>query len=139
MRLLAALALACALFAGVAHAADAEDKRTVQCGGFPLWYGTTIASIGPLHGRPRIASVMALGAVTTEKDSHARAWVVWDETGTAWLGIAKHSPADLRQLWKSPEPPDFRFGVRVRFTPLTTPLPKAYRITDCHDALPYSG
>ena len=82
---------------------------------------------------------MALGAVTTEKDLHARAWVVWDETGYAWLGIAKRSPADLKRFWKNPEPPDYRFGVQVRFAPLTAPLPKKYQITDCPDALPYRG
>lgn len=84
-----------------------------------------------------MASVMALAAVTTQKDLHARAWMVWDEAGYAWLGIAERSPADLRRLWTNPKPPDFRFGVRVRFTPVTKPLPKAYRITDCPDALSY--
>lgn len=139
MRVSARFALAVlGLFSAVIpHGAIAADIQT-HCGGFPLSYGTTIAVIGPVVGKPRVASVVALGAVTAGNDLHARAWVVWDETGYAWLGLAQHSPAVLRRFWINPQPPEFRAGVRVRFTPLTKPLPKPYLITDCPHALPFA-
>ncbi len=139
VRLRVALVVLGTLFAAIPHGAIAANRLApTQCGGFPLPYGTTIAVIGPIVGAERVASVVALGAVTSGNDLHARAWVVWDETGYAWLGIAQRSPAVLRRFWTNPEPPDFSAGVRVRFTPLTKPLPKPYHITDCPHTLPFA-
>jgi hypothetical protein len=82
---------------------------------------------------------MAVAAVVrNDGDTHARAWMIWDERGFAWLAIAKNSPADLRNLWLFPKPPEFHGpGIQVRFTALKKGLPTAYRILDCPDALSY--
>lgn len=90
----------------------------------------------PSAAKQYAASVMAVAAVTRGNDLQARAWVVWDEGAYAWLGITESSPADLRELWVLNSPPDFRNSVKVRFTPMTKPLPKGYRLTDCPHALP---
>jgi hypothetical protein len=80
---------------------------------------------------------MAVAAVTGNDDFHALAWIVWDERGVGWLGIARSSPADLRAMWAFPVPPDFHGpGVQVRFTPFRT-LPMRYQLLDCGRTLPY--
>jgi len=87
-----------------------------------------------------VSSVVAVAAVTTQDDFHVLAWIVWDEHGVGWLGIAPQSPADLRRLWIFPTPPDFHGpGVQVRFTPFDKPLPGRYRLLDCPRTLPYRG
>ena len=118
--------------------AQAADNNAVACGGFPLRYGTTIASSGPTRAEQHASSVIALAAVTpVTGGSRARAWMVWDERGVGWLGIRRNSPSELRRLWTFPTQPDFTGpGVQVRFTPLTRPLPKTYRLTACSDSLP---
>jgi len=118
----------------------ANAARIVGCGGFPLQYGTTIGSVGPNNGKLRARSIIAVAAIASARgDAHARAWIAWDERSTAWLGIAKNSPADLQQLWSLKAPPSFAGGVgtQVRFSPLTRPLPPKYDLVDCPDALPY--
>lgn len=126
-----------ALTAGPSEASTVA-ARTVACGGFPLMYGTTIGGIGPSATDQRPSSVMAVAAVTLQHQVQAKAWIVWDERGYAWLGLSERSPADLKRLWGFREP--LRFTGPIRFTPTTKPLPqylpKQYRLTDCPDALP---
>lgn len=115
-----------------------SNQFMVGCGGFPLPYETTIASRGPSATRQVASSVIAVAAVTRGDDLRAKAWMVWDEGGFAWLGVAKDSPADLRDLWVFQQPPNFHGpGIQVRFTPLKKPLPKRYSLTACPRALPY--
>jgi hypothetical protein len=124
--------------AALARSAPIASANEVPmgCGGFPLRYETTIASRGPSATKQYISSVIAVAAVTAGEDLHARAWMVWDEGGFAWLGVAKNSPPDLRAMWAFGTPPEFHGpGVQVRFTPLKKPLPKTYRLTDCPRAL----
>jgi hypothetical protein len=115
---------------------------SVGCGGFPLDYGTAIGAIGPSRSELRARSIIAVAAITPDRgDLHARAWMVWDERGTAWLAIAKNSPNDLRQLWSLEPQPSFAGGVslQVRFSPMTKPLPPKYRLVDCPDAKPFGS
>jgi hypothetical protein len=123
--------------------ASAWQARAIRCGGFPLPYGTFIASIGPSAKEQRPSSVTAVAAVALENSLRAKAWIVWDGQGYAWLGLAKGSPADLRRLWVYNKAPNFAGpGIQVKFTLATKPLPeylpKKYRLVDCPDAVPYA-
>lgn len=134
-RLIAAVSVTLALIASM-RGADAASTE-VRCGGFPLPYGTSFAWTGPVGGRQRVSSVMAVAAVT-KGDLRARAWIVWDEIGEGWLGLAETSPSDLRALWTSKTPPTYHGpGIQVRFEPFKRPLPKTYRLIDCPQALPF--
>ena len=108
--------------------------QTPQCGGFPLAYGTTIGSAGPTASAQQPRSVVALAAVTTTSDTHALAWMIWDERGLAWLALGKRSPADLLQRWSFPNPPDFEHAP-VQFSPFSATLPAKYQLTYCSAAL----
>lgn len=127
---LTAAVLAAQAMATPASAASAG--LAVQCGGFPLQYGTTIAAI---NKHPR--SVVAVAPVITASGNRPVAWVAWDEHGDGWLGLARFSPADLKRLWISPTQPDFTGpGIQVRFTYLKAPLPKKYDLTYCASLSP---
>lgn len=138
MKLFVAIPVLFTALARVASSASA-NPAIVGCGGFPLPYETTISTRGPSATQQFASSVIAVAAVTVGSDLHARAWMVWDEGGFPWLGVAKGSPADLRALWVFDKAPDFHGpGVQVRFTPLKKPFPKdKYSLTDCPRALPY--
>lgn len=126
---------------GVAAKHIPDVLRRVDCGGFPLRYGTLIGSSGPSIGRQRASSIMAIAAIAPGRDVHARAWVVWDERGNPWLGITDKTPADLRQLGAFKVAPTFVGGVgtQVRFAPMSTRLPAKYGLVDCPDALLFGG
>jgi hypothetical protein len=133
---LAATLLATASFVATITPAQAVTSRTVTCGGFPLKFDTTIASAGPSRTRQYARSVVGLAAVipADESDYVPRAWMVWDETGMAWLGLRQTSPAPLRKLWLFPTQPQFYGpGVQVRFTPMKGSLPRGYKLASCPD------
>lgn len=133
---LATILLATASFVTAIAPAEAATSRAVSCGGFPLKFDTTIASAGPSATRQYARSVVGLAAVipANESDYVPRAWMVWDETGMAWLGLRRESPTALRRLWLFPKPPDFTGrGIQVRFTPLKGSLPRGYRLASCPD------
>jgi hypothetical protein len=128
-------AAALAAFAMAASASSAPARLAVECGGFPLQYGTTIAAI---NNHPR--SVIAVAPVMSASDNRPVAWIVWDERGDGWLGLARFSPADLKRLWIFPTKPDFTGpGLQLRFTYLKTPLPKKYGLTYCPYVTPAIG
>lgn len=133
---IAAFCLAFSLIASTS-AADA-DPREVGCGGFPLYYGTSFAWTGPPSGHQLVSGVTAVAAVTKGDDLHALGWVVWDESGQGWLGLAQTSPPELRAMWTSPTPPTYHGpGIQVRFEPFKRPLPKTYQLTDCPQVLSF--
>jgi hypothetical protein len=120
-----------------ARPAAAAPRLAVDCGGFPLPYGTTIGAVGPRSGPNRPSSVMAVAAVTSGNDLRPVAWAVWDERAFAWLAIDNRTPAALRNLWAFKTPPDFRGpGLQIRFTPLSRALPGRFQLTDCPSVMP---
>jgi len=121
-----------------AHSYANAAVPSVECGGFPLPYYTTIGWSGPSKTDLRPSSVIAVAAVVAagSSDNRARAWVVWDERGKAWIGVKKDSPADLIRAF-FPEPPNFDGrGARVHFALLGSELPNLYRLEACPGAVP---
>lgn len=114
----------------------ATPSRRIACGGFPLPFDTTIGATGPSRARLGVSSIMGLAPVITARGSDLvpRAWIIWDEKGTAWLALRKTSPTALKKMWVFPTPPDFSGpGIQVRFTLFKGPLPHGYQLASCPD------
>jgi len=117
------------IVAGVLGMIGAFLLATSFCGGFALQYGTTIDLA--LNHRP--SSVVAVAAVTREDSNVALAWEVWDERGTAFLGLTKSSPVVLKRFWIFHNPPNFN-NPGPRFTIMPKSLPPGYSLTYCSAA-----
>ena len=93
-------AAALAAFAMAASANAAPVRLAVECGGFPLPFGTTIAAINN-HAR----TVIAVAPVMSASDNRPVAWMVWDERGDGWLGLARFSPRTSKGFGSSQQSP----------------------------------
>jgi hypothetical protein len=136
MNRITAIGMIAASFIAIVSPSDAAPSRRIACGGFPLPFDTTIGATGPSRTRLGVSSIMGLAPVIPAGggDLVPRAWMIWDEKGTAWLALRKTSPTALMKMWVFPTPPDFSGpGIQVRFTLLKGPLPRGYQLASCPD------